>query len=187
MSMTTDFSKQTGDGQNLRAIALRAQLLALDAQAEALRAMDREHSLGVESSFYINSICQKIHDFMNDVFAQVRKSDETDILAFRASLTVLLERSKSLKAESDDLKVRGGNAAQFRFALTGGAATSPAATEPQQAGAVPVDPEKLQNRADFACLRAEVDEFAAFALQIHALANLAMEYCFTAAVRCRSC
>lgn len=188
--------------QHLRAMALRAQLLALDAQAEALRSMDREHSLGVESSFSIECVRTDVHDFMNDVFNVVRKSSEVAIDQLRGSIGVLAERAKQLKQEGDKLKDRGLNAAKFRYATScpdacGTVVAAPGASPvdgaagpvPQAGVTVPASTEKLQAKADFACLRAEVDEYAAYAMQVHALCNLALEYCFTAAAdaaRCQS-
>lgn len=179
--------------QQLRTMALRAQLLALDAQAEALRCMDREHSLGVESSTQVNFVRTDVHDFMDDVFALVKKSADVPSDETRGGIAVMVDRAKNLKAEADKLRDCGKRGAQFRYSTTSPeAASTPVAApgcSPAEAsvGAVPPTPspvpvttEKLQAKADFACLRAEVDEYAAFAMQVHALCNLALEYCYTA-------
>lgn len=185
--------KHTTSQQQLRTMALRAQLLAVDAQAEALRCMDREHTLGVESSLQVNFVRTDVHDFMNDVFALVKKSAEVPLEETRGGIAVMLERAKNLKAEADKLRDCGKRGAQFRYSTHApDAAFAPVADpgcSPPDAGVgavpptpqpVPVTTEKLQAKADFACLRAEVDEYAAFAMQVHALCNLALEYCYTA-------
>lgn len=186
--------KHTMSQQQLRAMALRAQLLAVDAQAEALRCMDREHTLGVEFSLAINSVRTDIHDFMTDVFAMVKKSADVSCDEVRANVAVIAGRAKQLKLEADNLRDCGKRGAQFRFstvspdaastpvAAPGCTAENPATPEP-----VPATEDKLQAKADFACLRAEIDEYAAFAMQVHALVNLASEYCYSAAAEASHC
>lgn len=183
--------------QQLRAMALKAQLLAVDAQAAALRSMDREHTFGIESTYTVDRIHATMHDFMSDIFTLVGKADKVEIAETRSAISVMVARAKELKREADELKERGARNAQFRYNLTHGAAETlkvsaetpktdnSTAVEPLPAA--PVEPLKLQDKADFACLRAEVDEYMAFAMQVHALCNLALEYSFSAAVTCSRC
>lgn len=200
MSNTPNFPSrcQFPTEQQLRAMALRAQLLAVDAQASALSTMDREHTLGIEAGERLNGTRRSIHDFVDDVFKFVEGTHPPEVL--RGTLTALGLRAKDLKAECDKLKETGKQLAQLRFSRTSASTTVPyevATAAPAEAekvardqGAgqnvtepvVPADPGKLQVKADYACLRAEIDEYAAFGLQVHALCNLAMEFCYNTAI-----
>lgn len=191
--------------QQLRAMALRAQLLAIDAQASALTTMDREHSFGVEASYQLERNRRDVHDFVRDVLAFAEHSQDKELPEANSCLCVLVRRASDLKTEFKALQKSGTQHAQWRFRFTAAASqvpsevveAAPTTTEtvvnqapeakPITDQSVPVDVSRLQMKADFACLRAEVDEFAALELQVHALCNLALEYCFTEAVKCTRC
>ncbi len=193
--------------QQLRAMALRAQLLAIDAQVSALTSMDREHSLGIEAGNQLDRTRKSVHDFLRDVLSFAEGCDDISLEQTRSTISVLAMRSGDLKKESENLKETGVQLARFRFNLTNAAASVPteiATAAPADAEkiastagtpaaaevlntAVPAEVTRLQIKADYACLRAEVDEYAALALQIHALCNLSLEFCFNAAVKCTKC
>lgn len=177
--------------QQLRDKALNAMLLALEAQSEALRSMDCEHSFGVENSFTINRLCSISKDFLQSTRAIVHASESDSLLEIRAGVRSLAAAAGRLKQEADTFRSSGQAHAKQRYEhllmLLGDQAADTFDYAPATESPTPTDvganPNVLSSQAGRACLRAEIDVFAAFSLQIHAICNLALEYALNAAVK----
>lgn len=188
--------------QQLREMALNAMLLAVDAQAAALKSMDREHSFGVENSFSVERLRDQLKDLVQSTHTIVRGADSSCINETREKIKSLASAVTKLKGDADRFKEAAQPRARARYAqllmqmgVEGPKATHPDKTDPADAeagkaltpGEVATDTRGLSSQAGFACLRAEVDEFLAFVLQIHASCNLALEYALNAAAKCARC
>jgi len=190
--------------QQLREMALNAMLLAVDAQAAALKSMDREHSLGVENSFSIERLRNQTKDLVQSAQTVVKSAESSCIHELREKVKALATSVRNLKDNADRFREAAQPRAKFRYdhllmqmgmeepklAKDGDEAKQQSSAE---AGAAPtntdvaVDSRKLQAQAGFACLRAEVDEYYAYAMQVHATGNLALEYALNAVVKCSRC
>jgi len=178
--MTTNFVMSE---QQLRDTALNAMLLALDAQSAALHSMDREHSLGVENGYSIDNLRQRSKDLIQAAQTIVKTSDSMTLDELREKIMSLAVASTRLKTSADAFKVSCQGRAKNRYEhlelLLGDNKNKDGVV-----GSAPArDPRQLTVEAGRACLRAEVDEYDAFALQIHAVCNLALEYALNAAAK----
>lgn len=180
--------------QQLRDMALNAMLVAVDAQAAALKSMDREHSFGIENSFSVEHLRGQVKDLVQSAHMIVSGCRKCEFSETREKIQALASVSRRVKGEADLFKTGGAPKAKQRFdsLLLQVGVDEPKATpvppSEQPAGQAPTntdiahDPRKLSAQAGFACLRAEIDAFEAFAMQIHAVCNLALEYALNAAV-----
>lgn len=177
--------------QQLRSMALHAQLLAVDAQAAALRDMDHEHTFGMESTFDIDRLRERVHTFVKHISSFVADCEELSKEDARARLAALADKAAVIKSDADQVNKNGALHAKFRYSPTAKAAVSPEAfAEPgkstgddNKSTSIPTEVNQLQARADFACVRAELDEYFAFTLQVHALCNMALEFGYCAMVK----
>lgn len=176
--------------QQLRSMALNAMVLALDAQAAALQSMDREHSLGIESSYSVKSLLGKAKDFVQSAAELVKLSESVSFIETRQKVRSLAAGAQRLKEEAAEFITNTNPKANSRYEqllMELGEAKSPEATAPAGNAETPnevgAQGRKITAQAGFACLRAEIDEFAAFSLQIHATCNLALEYALNAAAK----
>lgn len=169
--------------QQLRDMALNAMLLALDAQSAALHSMDREHSLGVENGYSIDHLRQKSKDLIQSAQVIVKNADTMQLDELREKIVALSMGSVRLKHEADQFKASCQGRAKNRYEhLELVLGDNP--NKDTAVGSAPGrDPRQLTVEAGRACLRAEVDEYDAFALQIHAMCNLALEYALNAAAK----
>lgn len=197
--------------QQLREMALNAMLLAVDAQAAALKSMDREHSLGIENSFSVERLRERVKDLVQSAHAIVRSGSAAELAETREKIQSLATVARRVKADADRFKADSAPRAKFRYdhllmqmgmvepepavelapTLNGSKADEAIAQTPPSeapAGKAPTstdvahDPQKITAQAGFACLRAEIDEYEAFTMQVHATCNLALEYALNFAV-----
>lgn len=176
--------------QQLRSMALNAMLLALDAQAAALQSMDREHSLGIESSYSVKSLLGKTKDFVQSAAELVKLSDKVTFIETRQKVRSLAAGARRIKEDADEFTASTNPKAATRYEqllMELGEGKSPdadaAAGDAETPNEVAAQGRKITAQAGFACLRAEIDEYAAFSLQIHATCNLALEYALNAAAK----
>lgn len=174
--------------QQLRAMALNAMLLAADAQAAALQTMDREHTLGVENSYSVKYLIGLAKDFVDSTNEIVKLAESKEFVETRDKIRALATGASKIKDEVDKFRQATEPKAKNRYEQLlmqlGHQANCDANCDAGTAS-TPVDVghdcKKLTAQAGFACLRAEVDEYAAFAMQLHALCNLGLEYALNAA------
>lgn len=177
--------------QQLRNMALNAMLLAIDAQSAALHSMDREHSLGVENGFSIDRLRSQAKDLLQSTQTIVQTSQSLSLADLRDKIAALASASRRLKGEADRFKDSSQSRARARYEhlLMMLGDDQDTSTEQLPAGKAPTDTkvgwdtDQLSAQAGKACLRAEIDEFEAFSLQIHAICNLALEYALNEAVK----
>ena len=177
--------------QQLRQKALNAMLLALEAQAAALHSMDSEHSLGVENAYSIDRLRSQAADLIQSTNAIVQESQTAGILELRDRIRSLATVARRLKAESDAFKSAGQSRAKSRYEHLLMMLGEEGSCSEEEAAAgqcptstdVPCNGQKLSVQAGKACLRAEIDEFEAYSLQVHAICNLALEYALNAALK----
>lgn len=184
--------------QQLRDMALNAMLLAVDAQSAALKSMDREHSMGIENSFSIDRLRGQVKDLVQSTHLIVNESEKLSQEETRDRIKSLANVARKLKSEADRFREASQPKARHRYdhllMQTGLEGFSGAGEVGQgkcpaeaPAGQAPTDtqvshePKKLTVQAGFACLRAEIDIYEAFAMQLHAICNLALEYALNAA------
>ncbi|MBX9685050.1 MAG: hypothetical protein K2X27_00035, partial [Candidatus Obscuribacterales bacterium] len=178
--------------QQLREMALNAMLLAVDAQSAALKSMDREHSLGLENSYSVDRVREKCRDLVQSAQIIVKGGESLCLNETRDKLRSMSTVVGKIKEEVDRFKEQAQPKARARYAhletMLGvvvepkpESADAPKASD-ASAGQAPTtsdvaaEPKKLTAQAGYACLRAEVDEFEAFAMQVHAICNLTLEY-----------
>lgn len=176
--------------QQLRSIALNAMVLALDAQAAALQSMDREHSLGIESSYSVKNLLGRTKDFVQSALELVKLSESVGFIETRQKIRSLAVGAGRLKEEADKFFSNTEPKASMRYEqllMELGENKLPESSLPAGEAPTPQDVatngRRITAQAGFACLRAEIDEFAAFTLQIHATCNLALEYALNAAAK----
>jgi hypothetical protein len=179
-------------------MALNAMLLAVDAQSAALKSMDREHSMGIENSFSIDRLRGQVKDFVQSAHIIVAETEKLSLEQTREKIAALAIVARRLKADADRFRDASQPKAKHRYdhllmqtGLSGfsGSTEQKPETVPADApaGQAPTDtsvshePQKLTVQAGFACLRAEVDIYEAFTMQLHAVCNLALEYVLNAA------
>ncbi len=188
--------------QQLRDMALNAMLLAVDAQAAALKSMDREHTFGLENSFTVDRLRDHIKDLVQSAHVIVKAGKACSLTETREKIQSLAAAARRMKDDADHFRATSAPLAKTRYdnmLLQMGLdepklaqdATETAASEVKAsdlpAGEAPTstevghEPRALTAQAGFACLRAEIDEYSAFAMQIHAVCNLALEYALNAA------
>lgn len=168
--------------QQMRHLALTSQLIAIDAQATVLKTMDTEHSFGLESTFEVEVLIAAVHDFALSAEHLVLKAKSACIEEIRHSLQAVCNLSADLKTKADSLSKRGQMRAKYRLQNT---VLEPNSQAENSEGTS--DPGKLLAAAQHSCLQAELNQFATFSLQIHAICDLALEYCFNAASACARC
>ena len=192
--MTDSFESFTVSDQQLRSIALNAMILAAESQAAALHSMDREHSLGVENSYSIKRLLGRTKDFVQSTQEIVKLSESNcSFTETRDKIRSLAAGARTLKDEADKFKSASEPKAKARYETLLmqlgqlGEQTKSQLETPAGKAATPtdvaIDSPKITVQAGFACMRAEIDEFAAFSMQIHAVCNLALEYALNAAAK----
>lgn len=190
--------------QQLREMALNAMLLAVDAQAAALKSMDKEHSFGIENSFSVERLRAECKDLVQAAHAIVKNAEANCLNDTRDKITALAVSARKLKDGADRFQASASPRAKSRYdhllmqmgmeVLQQGCADPEAVKASEaEAGKAPTNTEiagdvrKLSAQAGFACLRAELDECRAYAMQIHATCNLALEYALKAAAKSARC
>jgi len=189
--------------QQLRHAALDAMLLAVESQTAAVKSMDSEHSLGIENTFAAEHLRLKVRELVQAAESIVKDTRTDSFNDTRERIQTLATTAHRLKDEADhfhrEATPRARNRYEQLLILLGLAEsrlpsnTNKPASENDPppldapAGEAPTDTrvstgsKNLNAQAGYACLRAEVDEHMAFALQIHAICNLALEYALNAA------
>ncbi|MBX9571862.1 MAG: hypothetical protein K2X77_23415 [Candidatus Obscuribacterales bacterium] len=182
--------KSETNEQQLRLQALNAMLSALTAQAAAIQSMDREHSLGIENSYSVKSLLDQANTFAQAAFDAVTRSESASFIDTRNNVRLLAVAARRLKEEADKFTSRTQPKAATRYqelllqlGEKENSDSQAAAGEASTPIEVAASGRKISAQAGYACLRAEIDEFTAFSMQIHAMCNLALEYALNAAAK----
>lgn len=179
MSIPKDFEDFFNKGQSLRNTAMHAQLLALEGQVKAIKAIDLEHSLGIESSREAEQLYNHSRDLVKSaesIAAGIRRASKDSTLN---ALHALRDTAKRLSERAAALDKGGLDRARARLDQCLAEHASVHAEDVQ--GIVPTGCEGLAVKAGVSCYRAESEQFDTFALQVKALCDLVQEYAYTAA------
>ena len=165
--------------QELRKSALHWQLAALDEQLGVLRELDKEHSFGIENTAEVTHLVDELRGLVKsaELIAEEAKTLQQEELASRIS--AFHQLVKQIKEEVDGFN--GGAVQRAKLRLHNfleGDAPAPASTVETS---TPADPDRLFARAISWCYKAESSQYNAFALQINALCDLALEIIYNAA------
>jgi len=171
------------DLQQIRKSVLRSQLLALEAQAQAIYYLGTEHREGIDLGR--NPEIYLTVQSVKDLAASARKTTED---AKDLTPADVLDRLKALQAlahsaidRSEEVYRHIQQDADAR--LDANLADNLDKDEnPTEMPEVPADTPHLKARAGLACHSAEMEQHQTFKLQIKAICDLALELAFTAAV-----
>jgi hypothetical protein len=174
--------KLTIDLQLIRKSVLRSQLLALEAQAQAIYYLTTEHQDGIDlgNNPLIYMVVQQVKDLAATakVIVDEAKTIEPEAMAGRLQGLQTLAAATVLRAEeivrSNRIDADKRLQKSVEENLQPGEGTS---ALPE----LPTDQKHLQAGADIACHRAQIDQHDTFKLQVRAICDLALELTFTAA------
>jgi len=168
--------------QLIRKSVMHSQLLALQAQAQAIYYLNTEHQNGIDlgRSPLVLITVQHVKDVADSAksLAQEAKSISGELMFGR--LKALQDLAQSCVERAEEVCRHGTVDASRRLDqslvdnLDGGESVS-------QVPEVPHDAKHLQLRADIACHGAETHQFETFKLQVRAICDLALELSFSAA------
>lgn len=170
--------------QDLRRAAMKWQLLALVAQAQAVETIAKEHNI-VFDHCSPQMLAQRADDLVktaNDIAVAAKSNDVQVTLA---SIKALRANSDHLKRDTDAFVKTADLQATFRLSSTlallfdAGERPTSGGTDPEER--LIQDPQKLLCHAGKRCLSAETEQHGTFALQIKAICDLAMETVLVAA------
>lgn len=182
-----NFFSQKVDLQQIRRSAIAAQLLALKAQARAIKSIGVEHANGVdlaenvEVDWLVHN-AQDLSEVAIKLSAAAARQTEDENAKTLESLEATCRVIEARVAKLDD----HGHAMAFERlqeaieALFGG--TPP----PVDAAKQPSDSKQLERLAHMSCFSAESEQYSTFGLQILAVCHLSMELAFNAVAVTRS-
>ena len=167
--------------QQLRKSALQWQLAALDEQLGVLNTLDREHAFGLETTAEVTHLVGELRDLLKSAEALAR---DTKTLPQEETLERIKTFHKNVKRIKDEADRFSGGAVlrariRLQTALEEHMATAP--DNGETSAKPPADPEKLLVRASSCCFNAEASQYTAFAMQINAMCDLALEMIYNAA------
>jgi hypothetical protein len=174
------FGNHQPTSQQLRKSALQWQLAALDEQLGALKMLDREHSFGVENTAEVTYIVAELHDLLKsaELLSTEAKKLPPDQVMDR--IKTFQKNVKHIKEEA----ARFNGSAVLRAKLRLRNALEDCHAKPEEtsiADKPAAEPDKLFARANTCCYSAETSQFTAFAMQINAICDLALEWIYNAA------
>ncbi len=182
--MNTIFSTKA-DLQQIRRSALTSQLLALKAQARAIKSIGVEHANGLDlaDNVEVDWLVRNAQDFADSALAHSRDFAHGDTEANGKALEMLLLTCQDIESRVGNLDSLHHEQAHERMveaidALFGG--EPPAATDEDP---VPSGSKNLEQRAHMSCFSAEAEQYSTFGLQVLAVCHLAMEIAFNAAAQ----
>jgi hypothetical protein len=167
--------------QQLRKSALEWQLVALEAQSEALLQIAEEHRLQI-NDIDPRSLCSRAKDVVESAQDIERQAPSRPLETTLAAIRALREVTDELMKDADAFVQRADWRAQFR--MTGSMhLLVDVVSPPSGTDAEPLirDSHRLIANAGKRCLQAEVQQDGTFAMQIKSVCNLALELVFIAA------
>lgn len=170
------------DLQQIRKNVLHSQMLALEAQAQAIYYLGTEHREGIDlgRNPEIYLIVQDTKDIAKTAKATVdeAKSLEADVVLSRLKALQDLANSVVNRAEEAYRHIQVDSDARLQQSLDKNLDKDENPTEMPE---VPADTKHLAARASIACHSAELDQHQGFKIQVRAICDLALELSFTAA------
>lgn len=180
--MQTIFSAKA-DLQQIRRSALSSQLLALKAQARAIKSIGVEHANGLDlaDNVEVDWLVRNAQDFSESALRHAREFAHADADSKAKSLETLLLTCQDIETRVGNMNSLRHEQAHERMveaidALFGG--EPPAASDDDP---VPSGSKQLEQRAHMSCFSAESEQYSTFGLQVLAVCHLAMEIAFNAA------
>jgi hypothetical protein len=167
--------------QMLRKSALDWQLIACEAQSEALLQIAAEHRLQI-SDIDPRSLCSRAKDVVDSAHEIERQAPVRPLESTLAAIRSLRDVTVKLMDDADSFVERADWRAQFRMSSSLHLLTD-LANPAQLPEAEPLvrDSHCLVANASQRCLQAECQQDGTFAMQIKSICNLALELVFIAA------
>ncbi len=170
------------DLQQIRKTVLRSQLLALDAQAQAIYYLGTEHfdgiDLGRNPEIYLT--VQAVKDVAANARTFVEQAKTLSAADVLSKLQELQALASSVVARTEEACAHAQADADKRLADTLGQ-TLNQGENASEVPLVPTDTKHLKARAGIACHSAELDQHQTFMVQARAICDLSLELSFTAA------
>jgi len=166
--------------QDVRKSVLHSQLLALECQVRVIKALDVEHSFGVEGSVNAEFLLGHARDLVSSAETIAQRAKHASKDSTLNSLRALRETAAELTNRARTLDKDALSRAKMR--LDQCLAEHAGVTPESVAGHVPADPQRLAVKAGVSCFRAEGEQFKTFAVQVEALCDLALEFVYKSAL-----
>lgn len=182
--MQTIFSAKA-DLQQIRRSALSSQLLALKAQARAIKSIGVEHADGLDlaDNVEVDWLVKNAQDFSDSALNRAKEFEHADAGDTAKALETLLLTCQDIESRVGNMNTLRHEHAHERMvdainALFGG--EPPAASDEDP---VPSGSKQLEQRAHMSCFSAESEQYSTFGMQVLAVCHLAMEIAFNAAAQ----
>jgi hypothetical protein len=177
----TPFPAPTKTPQQLRRSALQWQMAALDEQLGVLRTLDAEHSFGIENTAEVSHIVHELHDLLKSAEAISRDAKTLPQAQTLDRIKVFHLTVQRIKGEAD--RFNGAAVLRAKMRLKGALEDHKASAPDAGDGSAkpPADTDKLYTRASSCCFNAEASQYSAFAMQVNAICDLALELIYNAA------